>query len=340
MVAKAIPFQNETNRVVYLFWTSDKNAQQTNKSHVNMNAGADGAGFGYGRERERKDVHTGELSICPGDTSTLEMPTSTIFVTISSESGSYTKMPPCIFIDRPFSVQNCTGYIIREHKFASLGIGLPPPMQGYGGNAVHSGMHPQIMGGQQQVQPVPTMSPAGSGIVAAPPMPGYGGNAVPREMHPQIMGGQQQVQMLFAGQDHGIGGHQQVGWMHPHQVRMQKGDCSICGDPVFVDQGRGKTMDGSYVHAKCGLTHISPDFQYIPGDSTDREQREQVGWMHPHQVRMQKGDCGICGFPVFVDQGRGKTRDGSYVHAECGLTHISPNFQYIPGDSTVIDQQE
>jgi hypothetical protein len=128
IAAKMMPFHNETNRVVYLFWASDKNSQQTRKS--NVNAGADGAGFGYKRELERKDVHTGELMICPGQTSTIEMPTSAIFVTISSESGSYTEMPPCIFINRMFTAHNCKGYTIREAKFASHGIGRTPRKRG------------------------------------------------------------------------------------------------------------------------------------------------------------------------------------------------------------------
>ena len=131
IAAKMMPFHNETNRVVYLFWASDKNSQQTRKS--NVNAGADGAGFGYKRELERKDVHTGEVMICPGQTSTIEMPTSAIFVTISSESGSYTEMPPCIFINRMFTAHNCKGYTIREAKFASHGIGRTPRKRGQQG---------------------------------------------------------------------------------------------------------------------------------------------------------------------------------------------------------------
>ena len=121
-VAKIIPFHNKTKRMLYLSWTSDQNAQQTTKSRVDMNVGVGiigdvNAGVGYARERERKLVYTGEIAICPGQSSSIEFPTSKIFVTISTESGIYTGMPPCIFINRKFSAQNCAGYTIREEKF-------------------------------------------------------------------------------------------------------------------------------------------------------------------------------------------------------------------------------
>jgi hypothetical protein len=125
-VAKIIPFHNKTKRMLYLSWTSDQNAQQTTKSRVDMNVGVGiigdvNAGVGYARERERKLVYKGEISLGPGQSSSVEFPTSKIFVTISTESGIYTGMPPCIFINRKFSAQNCAGYTIREEKFFAHG---------------------------------------------------------------------------------------------------------------------------------------------------------------------------------------------------------------------------
>jgi hypothetical protein len=117
LVAKTIPFHNQTSRTVYLFWTSDKNSQQTNKFRVDVNAGVDGAGGGYECERVRKLQHEGELSIRPGKTLDLAIPTGKIFVTISSESGTYTGMPPCIFTNRMFSAKDCAGYTIQEDEF-------------------------------------------------------------------------------------------------------------------------------------------------------------------------------------------------------------------------------
>ncbi len=355
LVAKAIPFHNQTNRVVYLFWASDKNSQQTHKSSVNMNAGVDGAGFGYARERERKDVHTGELMINPGDSCTIEMPTSKIFVTISSEAGSYTTMPPCIFIDRMFSAQNCKLYTIREHKFASHGIGLPPPMPGYGGNAVPRGMHPQIMGGQQQA---PTMFPGqdyGMGgqqqvqrRMEPRPGPmqtmfpgqdiGIGGQQQAGGMHPHIMGGQQHAPTMFRGQDHGMGGQQQAhgmggqqqaGGMHPQIMGGQQ-------QAPTMFRGQDYGMGGQQQAQRRMEPRPGPVQKMFPGQAAGsgigqqqlvqpmpRGQNhgigghQQVGGMHPHQVRMQKGICVVCGIPVFNDQARGRTPEGSYVHAAC-----------------------
>ncbi len=34
-------------------------------------------------------------------------------------------------------------------------------------------------------------------------------------------------------------------------IRMQKGVCVVCGIPVFSDQPRARTMEGSYVHEQC-----------------------------------------------------------------------------------------
>jgi hypothetical protein len=115
--AKSILFHNQSPWTVYLFWTSDKNSQQANNLRVDVNAAADGAGVGYERERVRKLPQKGEVSIPSGSKLDLAVPTGKIFVTISSESGKYTGMPPCIFINRMFSVKSCARYTIQEDKF-------------------------------------------------------------------------------------------------------------------------------------------------------------------------------------------------------------------------------
>ncbi len=114
--------------MVHLYWTSDKNAQQTTKSETRMagGGGISGAnlGFAYVREREPKKPYEGDLWIGPGDSSTLELPTSKIFVTISSPAasdvfngeGTHTHL----FKGRMFTAQNCKGYTIREKKFKNI----------------------------------------------------------------------------------------------------------------------------------------------------------------------------------------------------------------------------
>jgi len=113
--------------MVYLLWKADPNALQTTKSNVSMNvaAGVDGGGLGggYARERERKLVTSGEVSIGPGQSTSVALATPKIFVTISTESGVYVGQPPCIFRDRLFSAKSCAGYFIRERKFCAH----PPP---------------------------------------------------------------------------------------------------------------------------------------------------------------------------------------------------------------------
>jgi hypothetical protein len=126
LVPKFITFRNKANRMVYLSWKSDKNAQKTTKSGMRVDLGAGisdaNVGFGYAREREPKQPEKGVVMIGPGDSSTLELPTSQIFVTISSESEVFEGSPPCIFVDRTFSAKNCKGYTIREKKFKNHSI--------------------------------------------------------------------------------------------------------------------------------------------------------------------------------------------------------------------------